>query len=450
MEEVFKYIKQHESQFVEELRSIVQQPSIAAQNVGMTETAEKLADYMRSLGITTEIYPIENGHPVVFGEIKGESEKSILFYNHYDVQPPEPLELWETAPFSADIRDGKIFGRGVADNKGALMARLQAVATIKAVEGKLPVTVKFLVEGEEEIGSPNLQGFVDAHREMVRSDLCIWENAYGDEDGSPTIRLGLKGMCYVELAVESMIIDSHSKNATIYPNAAWELVWALSTLKDRNENVLIEGFYDDVIEPGQEEIEVIKKVPINEEKIKARAGVKKLVRNVSGYEIAKAMYNFPTCTICGINSGYTGPGQKTVLPAKSIAKIDMRLVPNQDPDDIYEKLMAHLKKHGFENIKVKRFTKSYPSKTPVTAPYIDLIYETGALAYDRKPVIEPLSIGTGPRYVFSNWTDMPMVALGVSNAGSQSHAPNENIYISDYIAGIKHIALLISNFVDKR
>jgi acetylornithine deacetylase/succinyl-diaminopimelate desuccinylase-like protein len=266
-------IAQNEKTYVAELRELLRKPSISAQSIGIRETADWIVQYMESLGMEARIYPVADGHPVVFGELKGETDRSILFYNHYDVQPPEPLELWESEPFSADIRDGKIFSRGVADNKGCLMARLQAVKAILQTRGKLPVSVKFLVEGEEEIGSPHLRTFVDAHRELLRSDLCIWENAYGDEDGNPTIRLGNKGMCYVELSVQSMKSDTHSKNATIYPNAAWEMIWALSTLKDSNENILIEGFYDRVVDPGPEELAVIKRVPIQEEKIKARAGV---------------------------------------------------------------------------------------------------------------------------------------------------------------------------------
>jgi len=442
------FINQNEKTYVEELRELLRKPSISAQNIGIRETADWIVHYMESLGMKAQIYPMADGHPVVFGELNGESDKSILFYNHYDVQPPEPLELWESEPFSADIRDGKIFSRGVADNKGCLMARLQAVKAILQTRGKLPVSVKFLVEGEEEIGSPHLKSFVDAHRDLLRSDLCIWENAYGDEDGSPTIRLGNKGMCYVELSIQSMKSDTHSKNATIYPNAAWEMIWALSTLKDSNENILIEGFYDRVVDPGPEEVAVIKRVPIQEEKIKARAGVDKLLRDVHGYEIINAMYNFPTCTVCGFQSGYTGVGQKTVLPAKAVVKLDMRLVPNQDPDDILDKLLSHFRKNGFDNIKIQVLTKAYPSKTPVTDPAISYIYEMGVKAYDKKPVIEPLSTGTGPRYIFSSWTDMPMVALGVSNAGSNPHAPNENIYLSDFLSGIKHVALIIDGFSD--
>ena len=245
-------ITRNEKTYVDELRELLSKPSISAQNVGIQETAEWIVRYMESMGMKAQIHPMGGGHPVVYGELQGESDKSILFYNHYDVQPPEPLELWETEPFSPQIRDGKLFSRGVADNKGCLMARLQAVKAVLDTQGKLPVTVKFLVEGEEEIGSPHLRTFVDGHRELLRSDLCIWENAYGDEDGNPTIRLGNKGMCYVELTIQSMKSDTHSKNATIYPNAAWQMIWALSSLKDKNENILIDGFYDHVVDPGPE------------------------------------------------------------------------------------------------------------------------------------------------------------------------------------------------------
>jgi acetylornithine deacetylase/succinyl-diaminopimelate desuccinylase-like protein len=449
MKKAFEYIDKNFDRMVGELQEICKQPSIAARNIGMEETAKKVFEKMQSLGMNCQLIPVENGYPVLIGEIKGETDKTILFYNHYDVQPPEPLDKWTHPPFGAEIHDGKLYARGVSDNKGALYSRLQAIEAILATEGKLPVNVKFLVEGEEEIGSPNLEKFVKDHKDLLKADACIWENAFKDENDNPMARLGNKGMLYVELRVNTAATDFHSRMAPVIPNAAWRLVWALSTLKDPNENILIEGFYDKVRPIPPEELEVLKNMPSQEEKLKKRAGLKEFLGRVTGLEFTNKLYNAPTCTICGIESGYTLEGQKTVLPCTAMAKVDFRLVVDQDPDEIVKLLRKHLDRQGFSDIEISVLSKAKPSKTPVTTPFVDVLYESAAMVYDKPLVIEPTSAGTGPRFVFTDWTDMPIAAIGPGYSGSLNHAPDENIRIEDYREAIKHIIALLYCFAKK-
>ncbi|MGI6574932.1 MAG: M20/M25/M40 family metallo-hydrolase [bacterium] len=280
---------------------------------------------------------------------------------------------------AAEIRDGKLFARGVSDNKGALYSRLHAIEAILATGNKLPVNVKFLVEGEEEIGSPHLEPFVLQHKDLLRADACIWENAFKDEQDNPMVRLGNKGMLYVELSVKSADTDFHSRMAPVIPNAAWRLVWALSTMKDTDDNILLEGFYDKVAPVSQEELDVLAKMPSQEEKLKQRAGIESFINGVSGLDFSNKLYNAPTCTICGFDSGYTGEGQKTVLPCTATAKVDFRLVVDQDPEEILTLLRKHLDRHGFNDVQIKPLSFAKASKTLVTTPFVNVCRESAAL-----------------------------------------------------------------------
>ena len=445
----FEYVDKNFKHMVEDLQDICHEPSIAARNTGMKEGADKVCKKMKSLGMECRIMPTDGGFPVVFGELKGETDKTILFYNHYDVQPPEPLDKWKYPPFGAEVHDDKLYGRGVSDNKGSLFSRLEAIEAVLNENGKLPVNVKFLVEGEEEMGSPHLEKFVKANKDLFDADACIWELAAKDENGNPMARLGSKGMLYVELSVTTANTDFHSKMAPVVPNAAWRLVWALSSLKDENENILIDGIYDKIKPIPPEELEILNTMCSQEEKLRKRSNIKEFLGGVKGSEYNKRLYTGMTCTICGIESGYTLEGQKTVLPCTAKAKLDFRLVVDQDPDEIVQLLRKHLNKHGFSDIKIKVLTNTKPAKTSVTTPFMDIVRKSAAMVYDKPIVIETTAAGTGPRSAISDWSNMPIVALGPSYAGSRNHSPNENIKLEDYREAIKHIIALMYCFAEK-
>lgn len=449
MEKVYQFIEENKEMYIQWLQEICRQPSVAAQNRGMEETARMVKDYLERFAQAQAEELETSGFPVVYGEINTGKERTLSFYNHYDVQPEDPVELWDSDPFGAEIREGRIYARGVADNKGNLLARIAAVHAYQSVYGELPINVKFIVEGEEEIGSVHLGEFKEKYPEKLQADGCIWEFGYKNPDGRLQVSLGVKGMRYVELRVKGANIDLHSANASVIENPAWRLIWALQTLKNPQEEILIEGFYDRVLKPDEAELEVLKEMIYEEEATLEKLGLDSFVLNLTGEALKERLIFQPTCTICGIESGYTGEGTKTVLPSEAKAKIDFRLVPNQDPDEILELLRKHLDKHDFEDIEIIPYTGEFPAKTDLNDPLVQTVIKNVEKVYGKPPTINRMSPGTGPMYILCQELGIPAVSLGVGNDRSQTHAPNENIVVEDYIDGIKMMATIVHEFANK-
>ncbi len=324
------YLEKNLDQSLSELSRLVAQPSVGAQNLGMKECAALVAEMLKRRGIDVRIMDTD-GAPVVFGERKGKSDKTLLIYNHYDVQPPEPLELWDTPPFEPALRDGKLYGRGVSDDKGHIVSRLFAIDSIIEEDGELPCNIKFVIEGEEETASVNLYQFVLDNQELLKADACMWEFGGVDHTDTPVQYLGLRGICYVELSIDLLSTDVHSGlGGSIFPNAAWRLVWALNTLKGSDERILIPGFYDNIKKPTPRDVELLAALDDPTQDYKSRYGVPYFIKGLTGGVDLKVEEIFsPTCTICGLTSGYQGPGSKTVLPAPRISKGG--LPPNSRP-----------------------------------------------------------------------------------------------------------------------
>ena len=275
----------------------------------MNECAALLAGQMRDVGITTEIIPTPR-HPVVYGELLKPGAPTVLIYGHYDVQPPEPLELWHSPPFEPTIRDGKIYGRGTSDNKAQLFTYLKTVETMKATFGELPISLKFLYEGEEEIGSPNLKPFCEQNRERLAASLTYYSDSHIHESGRPILILGLKGMVYVELKARGTREDQHSMRATSVPSAAWRLVWALSTLKDANSRIAIRGFYDDVRPLTNLERTAVANIPVDEAKLKEFFGIDAFLKGRESSDYYFNLVSEPTCNIAGPHLGLHRAGQQ--------------------------------------------------------------------------------------------------------------------------------------------
>ncbi|HVL25996.1 MAG TPA: M20/M25/M40 family metallo-hydrolase, partial [Thermomicrobiales bacterium] len=297
LNDVYAHIDAHAEEYIAALQRLLRQPSIAAQGVGMAETAAIVEEMLTGLGATPRQVDTRGGFPVVYAELPGQADRWLSFYNHYDVQPADPLDEWESDPWAGEIRDGRIWARGVADNKGNIAARVAAIDAWQKVRGPLPLNVKFIIEGEEEIGSPHLQNFAEDHPDLCRADACIWEFGGRDIDGRPQIHLGLKGICYVELRAKGARTDWHSASATSVPNPAWRLVWALSTLKGQDDKILIPGFYDKVIAPTQAELEALANLPDTEQERLADLGIDRFINGLTGRELHLKDYFQPTCTI---------------------------------------------------------------------------------------------------------------------------------------------------------
>lgn len=443
MEEIYEYIHAHWPEAIEDLKRYCAQPSISAQGVGITECAALTAELLSKYGAPARILLIEGGNPVVFGEIKGDSPYTILFYNHYDVQPPDPLDLWTTPPFQPLVTEGRIRARGTSDDKGDIMARLLAIDAFLKTRGRLPISIKFVIEGEEEIGSPHLPGFIEQNRSLLLADACFWEGGRVGWENRPEIILGVKGIVGVELEVQGPVRDLHSSLGTIVPNPAWRLVWALASLKDADESILIEGFYDDVQPPRPDEIAAVQSLPSDESELKSTLGIDRFIKGLTGTALNMRSIFEPAININGLVSGYTGRGSKTVLPSVACAKLDIRLVPDQRPSDIIAKLRRHLDRHGFGDIRLTAAEGEAPTRTPPDHLFVKAVIETARAVYGAEPIVKPNMTGSGPMHAFTQTLGVPAASCGVSNPDSRPHAPDENIRLADFILGAKHIAALL-------
>jgi acetylornithine deacetylase/succinyl-diaminopimelate desuccinylase-like protein len=369
------------------------------------------------------------------------------------VQPPEPLELWTAPPFQPEIRNGALFARGAKDDKGEFIARLAAVDAARAAHaGQLPCNVTFVVEGEEEIGSQHFADFVLAHTDLLAAQGAIWEEGSIDSRGAPVCWLGPRGLLYVELAVTTMTRDAHSGSAHVLPNAAWRLLRALTTLKDERERVLIPGFYDDALPLSERQRAIIEQYydgGAAENASRAAYGVEQFVNGASGLAWTEAVFN-PTCNIAGLTAGYQGPGSKTVIPAQASAKVDFRLVPDQDPRDILNKLRAHLDQQGFADVSVTTLGGvGYPWKQDPENPLIQLNLRAGEEVYGIPARITPLIGGTSPVYAIARpLGNIPVISPGLGYWDNKTHAPDEHVRLQDFQNAARHIGRIVEGFAD--
>ncbi|HTR96994.1 MAG TPA: M20/M25/M40 family metallo-hydrolase [Candidatus Acidoferrales bacterium] len=444
---VDRYLEQHLDASLAELSRYAAQPSIAAQGVGMAECAALTAEMLRRRGFAVEVMP-SDGAPVVVADRDGRSDRTLIVYNHYDVQPAEPLELWTSPPFEPARRDGKLFGRGVSDDKGHLTSRLLAIDALLDRDGELPCRIKWLVEGEEEVGSVHLPAFVHQHRERLAADACLWEFGSVDHRGVPISFAGLRGICYVELSVETASDDVHSGiGGSIFPNAAWRLVWALASLKGPDERIRIPGHYDPVQPPTARDRELFAAMPDVAEPYREQYGVASFLRGLTGgVELKLAEVFEPTCTICGITTGYQGRGSKTVMPARASAKVDFRLVPDQTPKQVLRNLRAHLDQQGFADVKIEFLGGNPAGRTDPDHPFLALAARTAREAFGVPMQIVPMVGGSGPNHCFIEELGVPIVCAGCGYPGTRAHAPDENVREDLYLAHAKHVARLVKAF----
>ena len=446
-DKIDSYLEKNLDKSIAELSRLVAQPSVGAQNLGMKECATLVGGMLKERGFEVRIMDTA-GAPVVYGERKGRSDKTLLIYNHYDVQPPEPLELWETPPFEPSLRNGKLYGRGVSDDKGHIVSRLHAIDALLDAEGELPCTIKFVIEGEEETASVNLYQFVVDNQELLKADACMWEFGGVDHTDTPVQYLGLRGICYVELSIDLLSTDVHSGlGGSIFPNAAWRLVWALNSLKGPDERILIPGFYDNIKKPTARDVELLTALDDPTEDYKSRYGVPYFIKGLTGGVDLKVEEIFsPTCTICGLTSGYQGPGSKTVLPARASAKVDFRLIPDQDPADILKKLRAHLDAQGFADVQITDLGGDAPARTDPDDPFIQMVAKLAEEVYEMPQKLIPMSGGSGPNHPFVHVLGLPVATAGLGYPDTKAHAPNENIRVDLYLKHARHMARLITEF----
>jgi acetylornithine deacetylase/succinyl-diaminopimelate desuccinylase-like protein len=447
MNPVFNLIDSNRENAVEALKKLAGQPSVAATGEGVRNCANLVKEMLEQIGGDPRVYDIGEGSPVIAGEIKSKKNprKTVLFYNHYDVQPAEPLELWESPPFTPTIKNGKMYGRGVADDKAELTGRLKLTEAFLKATGDVPCNFKFLFEGEEEIGSVHLAEYARKYPGIFKADAVIWEFGGVDPEERPIITLGVKGILYVQLTATNANTDAHSSLGAIVENPAWRLVGALNTLK-RNEHILIPGWYDDVRPFTKKELKLIEAAPYEAAALKKELGIKRFIKDMDVLEAKKALAGKPTCTICGLNSGYTGVGSKTVLPREAFAKVDFRLVPDQDPDILVRKLKTHLDRGGYQDIKITYAEGERAKRTLPDEPIAVSAQDAAREVYERKPVVEVSSAGTGPMSIF----EAPCISIGGGYSLSKAHAPNENARLDLFVKGMKWVAGTVERFANLR
>lgn len=448
MDNIYRYVEEHAQEFVETLQRFCRQPSISSEGIGIGEMVAILKEEMDRIGIETAVHETD-GNPIVTGVLRGQTQRTLLFYNHYDVQPPDPVEKWNSPPFAAGVRDGRIWSRGATDNKGNLLSRLKAAEAFLKVKGRLPITVKFLFDGEEESGSPSLLPFILSHQDLLHADGCIWEDgAWKDRPNQPVIDLGNKGLLSFELSVRTANVDFHSSFAPIYENACWRLLWAISSMKTPDERVRIEGFYDDVLPITEKEEELIGRIPRFDESDRLRRfEMKHFILGLSGTDLVRRHLMEPTCNIAGIYGGYTGKGRKTVIASEAKAKIDLRLVPRQRPMDIYAKIRQHLDKGGFSDVEMSPpSAASEPSRPPFDSDVVKAVQRASREVYGEEAVLKPQGIGGTPSWKVTNYLHIPIAGTGLGRVTAQAHGHNENLVIQEFIEGIKYMTAIIREF----
>ena len=446
--QIFKFIDNNLNELISELQILIRQPSISAKNEGIEECAKLVAKTLKKSGISSEILRLKKGvAPLIFGEVKSKQNpnKTLLFYNHYDVQPVEPLDLWNDDPFSGKIKGNKIFGRGSSDDKGELITRIKAVEAFLRTKGDVPCNVKFLIEGEEETGSANIDNYLKKYQKKFSCDGVIWEFGYVDSKNKPIIGLGMKGLLYVELIKEESKIDAHSSLAVIIKNPAWRLIEAVSTLRNSSGKILIKDWYKEVKPFSKKDIELLKAEPIDEISFKKEFGIHDFVGNKKGLDIKKALAGNPTCNIAGMVSGYIGPGAKTVLPSRAVIKLDFRLVPNMNPKKQIERLKKHLKKKGFGDIQVVVYHGEEAARTDSLNPFVNIV-QTSADKIFGKSILNVSNAGTGPMHSFVKFLKAPCISIGSTYIFSKIHSPNEFTRIDLLQKTTKCICVILEKF----
>ena len=420
-----------------DLAALVALDSVSAQRRQLPETAAAVTRLLEAEGFTVRAHPGKVA-PVLVAEA-GEGPRSLLIYNHYDVQPEDPADLWESPPFTLTERDGRLYGRGVSDDKGEFVSRLTALRAVKAQHGgRLPLRVRWLIEGEEEVGSPSLERFVEAHADELRADGCWWEFGSVDPAGRPVLYAGLKGIACLELRCRVAQADLHSSSGAVVDNPLWRLARAVASLRDETGRVLIPGFYDAVRPPTEADLAALQTIPDESAALRETYGLAGFLGGAAGAEYYRRTNFEPVVNVNGWVGGYQSAGSKTVLPAAGAVKLDFRLVPDQDPAQVVALLRAHLDAQGLTDVEVVELeTHEHPARSDLNDPFVQTAVQVAREVYEAEPVLHPSSGGSGPLYPFLKFVGLPVIAMGIGNVGGRVHSPNENIRVEDFARGVR-------------
>ncbi len=448
MDRVIDFININRERYLDELKALLAIPSISAlpEHKGdVTRCAEWCGDEMRRVGLQNVKLIDTPGFPVVYGDWLGApGAPTILFYGHYDVQPVDPLDLWQTPPFEATVRDGEIYARGSADDKGQVFMHLKAVEAHLKQNGKLPVNIKFILEGEEEVGSEHLDDFVRGHRADLKADVVVISDSPMFARGVPSICYGLRGLVYFQIDLRGSSTDLHSGSfGGAVANPGFVLAQMIAQMKDRGGHIRIPGFYDDVKPIEEAERTAWAALPFNEKTYKKDFGIPKLFGETD-YTTLERTWARPTLEVNGLLSGFTGEGAKTVLPAVAMAKISMRLVPNQDPNKIADLFQAYVEKLAPKTVqtKVTRMHGGKPWMTSYQNPYVQAAGRAIEKGFGRQPIFTREGGSIPVVSTFQEELGLPSVLFGVGLPDENAHAPNEKLDVANFHNGIISSAYL--------
>jgi acetylornithine deacetylase/succinyl-diaminopimelate desuccinylase-like protein len=444
LSDIYAYIDQHRDSYLQRLLGYVRMPSISAHGIGIDVVGNFLLERLQALGLDARLVPTAGWPMVLARREEAPGAPTVLFYGHYDVQPPDPLDAWISPPFEPEVRNGRIYGRGVGDNKGQHFAQLLALEATLACRGKLPCNVVVLLEGEEEVGSPNMPSFINDHREELRCDLVVTADGPVHESGQSCVMFGVRGVLSFELRAKGASRDLHSGNwGGVAPNPLWTLVQLLATMKDANGTITIDGFYDNIIPPSDLERAALAALPVDEARIKREIGLSEF-DVPAGRSYAERLSLWPTFTINGFHGGYGGPGSKTVLPNLGSVKCDMRLIANQSVDEIWARVEAHVHKHA-PDVEIINHGGMDPSKTPLDNRFAAPLLAAVRQGQNEEPLVIPALGGSLPDYVFTRILGVPAFVIPYANADEANHAPNENLEVERFYKGIKTGAAIMAH-----
>ncbi|MFS0690856.1 dipeptidase [Sporosarcina sp. 179-K 8C2 HS] len=445
LEKLDAYFTSKREEHLEQLKDFLRIPSISAlseHKSDMQKAAEWLKDSFRQAGLENLSIDETEGHPVVYGDwLHAEGKPTILFYGHYDVQPVDPLNLWESGPFDPEVRDNKLYARGASDDKGQVFMHIKAVEALMNENGSLPVNVKFIIEGEEEIGSPNLEKYIEENKEKLAADIIVISDTGMYGPGKPAICYGLRGLAGVQIDVKGAKGDLHSG---IYGGGVQNPIHAISEIlasfHDKEGTIAVDGFYEDVRPLADEERAAYEALNFDENALKQEIGVNELFGE-KGYSYLERTWTRPTLEVNGVFGGFSGEGIKTVLPSEAGAKITCRLVPDQDPEDIVKKLKAHIEKHkpAGVTVTVSEFDKGKPFITPFDHPAIQAAGKSYEKVYEVPTAFTRMGGSIPIVAAFDEILNLPVVLMGFGLSSENFHAPNEHFHLENFDKGLRVI-----------
>jgi len=448
-EGVEAYLEATRDERLESYFELLRIPSISAlpeHAPDVRRAADWLAAELSRIGFEHAEASATPGHPIVYADwLHAEGAPTILVYCHYDVQPVDPIELWQTAPFEPFIRDGRVVGRGSADDKGQLHMHLKAAEALFATRGRLPINMRFLFEGEEESSSPSLEPWIEANRERLTADAVVISDTAFFEGNLPALTTSLRGLLYTQIDVSGPPVDLHSGGyGGAVRNPANELARIITELKAADGTVRIPGFYDDIVPPTREERFDMSCLPFDEAEFQRETGVPALVAGEPGWSILECKAIRPTLDVNGLWGGFTGEGSKTIIPAHAHAKVSCRLVPDQDPETLFEAFRDHVLAIAPEGVKVevRNLGTAKPIRTDVSHPVAQAAMRALEATFGKAPLLIR-SGGTIPvASLFDTMLGLPVVMLGFTNPDCNAHAPNETMVLLNYETGLRTITRL--------